>query len=406
MCCHVLLLKPFYAYLGTEEEIVKYIALCELDFSKENFAKTCLNALRAIHDKKFPEATFKKATKFASNFLVQSASNENRNKTPYDTLKENFIKNGSIEETRKFINFLEKRKIESIESFNAEFEAFKGEDGSTTSAIALFKKLSDKMTLENFSKSLKDLKHAIEKFTKETGVTSPSLQNIDYKLLTEEDLELDFNNKDMLCKIIKKLTHGKDYRSVLTSFINCYTNTEKMSIMKSGIAKELTRVEKEGFEPYDNLKKVLKLRKEDLGLAENATSEEYGRAIYENIPQKFMDFINSDIFTRKFKNVTKIPKISIHAKLRLIDRFLLNEGKGLSYLYSKAAKEEIQAVLRAVYDIDPKEIKLISAENMAGRNYRIAKDDAYKILFTYNSEPCHAVFCSKTGLMETIFYRD
>ena len=140
-----------------------------MDFSKENFAKTCLSALKAIHNKRIPETTFKNAEKFARNFLAQSKNNEGKNKTPYDTLKESFIKNGDIENTRKFINFLDKRKIASIESFNAQLEEFIDENGSCASVITLFKNSSDELTLEKFTTKLKALKKAVEKFAKETG---------------------------------------------------------------------------------------------------------------------------------------------------------------------------------------------------------------------------------------------
>lgn len=408
-------LKPFYEYLETEEEVVKYILATGMDFSKENFAKTCLSALKAIHNKRIPETTFKKAEKFARNFLAQSKNNEGKNKTPYDTLKESFIKNGDIENTRKFINFLDKRKIASIESFNAQLEEFIDENESCASVITLFKNSSDELTLEKFTTKLKALKKAVEKFTKETGIINPALENLDYRLLTEEDLELDFTEKDSVYKIIKKLAHGNNNKSILTSFVNCYTNEEKISILKSVVAKELVRVEKMGYEPYDNIKKALKLTREDLGLDENASEEEYREAIYANIPQEFMDFINSNVFSAGVRHEKKVPKISNHAKLRLIDRFILKKGKNISYLYSEKGKKEIQEVLKTVYDTEPEEIKFLSKEKTVIKDinakkestYKLSltKDNTYKIQFRYDCEPCYAVF-SETGLMETIYYED
>ncbi len=397
-------LKPFYEYLETEDEIIKYIFDTGMDFSKEGLAKTCINALKAIHDKKNPEATFKKAEKFAKNFLAQSKSSESKSKTPYDTLKEDFIKNGNIEETKKFINFLDKRKISSIESFNKQLEEFKDEDGSTEAAINLFKNSSDKLTLEKFATSLKSLKSAIEKFTKEAGISNPALENIDYKQLSEEDLALDFNNKETLFKTIKKLTHGRANKSILSSFTNCYTNGEKISIFKSSVAKELVKIEEKDYEHYDNIKRALKLTREDLGLDENSSAEEYEKALHASIPQDFMDFINSDVFSNGVKYGNKAPKISTHAKLRLIDRFLLNDGKDISYLYSEDAKKEVKHLLKAVYDTDPVEIKLIPRAKIVDKYIAPKQDGDYKIMFEFNSKPCSAVF-TEAGLMETIFYK-
>ena len=376
-----------------------------MDFSKEAYSKACLNILKAIHDKRIPEVTFKKAEKFAKNFLAHTGKGESGNKTPYEILKASFIKDGNVESIRKFINFLDKRKIVSTESFNIQLKEFEDENGSASSAIQLFKKVSDNVTLEDFTNNLKELKRGIEKFSKDTGIGSPALKNIDYNLLSEEDLKLDFNSRIAIYEVVKKLTHGKDDKSIITSFINCYTNEEKISILKSTIAKEFVRVEKVGYEAYDNIKKALKLTKKDLGLQENISEEEYKEAIYKHIPQDFMDFINSDVFTKGLKHKNKVPKISTHAKLRLIDRFILKKGKDISYLYSKRGKEEIQEVLRAVYDCDPEEIKLLSKDKMTGKNATPEKENAYKILFNFNSEPCYAVF-SETGLMETIFYED
>ncbi|MBR1977515.1 hypothetical protein IKA15_04480, partial [bacterium] len=377
--------KPFYEYLETEEDVLNYVQSAGMDFSKESYVKTCLNVLKAIHDKRTPETTFKKAKKFAKNFLTQSSKRENKIKTPYDTLKKSFIKDGDIESIKKFISFLEKREIVSIESFNSQLDEFKDENGDASSAIKLFKKVSDKITIDDFTKSLKSIKESVKKFKEETGITNSALLDINYSLLDEEDLKLNFNDKNEIFKIIKKLTHGKIEKSVLTSFINCYTNEEKMSITKSSVAKEFVRVERMGYEPYDNIKKALKLSKSDLGLDENSSEEEYKEAIYQNIPQEFMDFINSDFFSKELKSEGKTPKISIHAKLRLIDRFVLSKGKDASHLYSKKAKEEMQDVLKAVYNQDPAEIKLLSKDKISSKNITPEKENTYKILFNYNN---------------------
>lgn len=397
-------LKPFYEYLETEEEIVKYIRETGMDFSKESFAKTCLNALRAIHDKKNPEATFKKAEKFAKNFLAQSKNTEHKNKTPYETLKEDFIKSGSIENTKKFISFLDKRKIESIDSFNAKFEYFKDENGSARAAINLFKNSPDNVTLEDYAENLKGLKNAVNNFAKNANISNPIFENIDYELLSQDDLKLNFNSKDATYKIIKKLTHGKENKSILTSLINCYSHKEN-TVFKSSVTRELLKIEEKDYEQYDNIKRALKLTREDLGLDKNASAEEYSAALQENIPQDFMNFINSDIFSNGVRTYGKAPKISLHAKMRLIDRFLLNDEKDTTYLYSKSAREEIKNLLKTVYDNDPDEIKLTSQIKAVGKDATPKKENDYKIMFNFNSKPCSAVF-SETGLMETIFYKD
>ena len=80
----------------------------------------------------------------------------------------------------------------------------------------------------------------------------------------------------------------------------------------------------------------------------------YTNKIEKIIPQKFIDLIN-DTSWQKVNGI--IPSISLHARMRLIERFVLENENCAKNLYSKETKDYMNSIIKAVYCTSPSYIK-------------------------------------------------
>lgn len=83
----------------------------------------------------------------------------------------------------------------------------------------------------------------------------------------------------------------------------------------------------------------------------------YVKAIERQIPNKFVDFINSNSWVKFDKKSSKVPNIQLHARLRAIDRFALNSETSIDTLYSKETIQKLRRLFNAAYCQTPPSVK-------------------------------------------------
>lgn len=182
-------------------------------------------------------------------------------------------------------------------------------------------------------------------------------------------------------------TGGNFIASLEKAFSDESTNASPYAI-----AREIVNRASKNSESYKNILRELNLTlcKED-ALSDGATRTEYIYALAKALPQEFVDFVNDNEWT-DFAGDNKYPNMKLHAKMRLIDRFVLNEEGSIEKLYTKETEEKLKNVLKTVYTNAP--LKLIKCNK---------KDkDRFEAQFDYgNDNKINAVFCNG-GEMITI----
>ncbi len=115
------------------------------------------------------------------------------------------------------------------------------------------------------------------------------------------------------------------------------------------------------------------------------------RSIIKKITDDFMNFIRSDEWLNFKDDNTKIPDVSMHARLRLLERFVLDEYDDINNLdYDKIAKKT-KDILKTIYAAKPINVK----RNPETQGSLIAE-------YLYDGNIIKAVF-AEGGKLVTIF---
>ena len=145
-------------------------------------------------------------------------------------------------------------------------------------------------------------------------------------------------------------------------------------------------------ESYKNIARLLEIDRRSLDIDKDCSTYIYAKEIQNSLPKEFIDFVISDDWTKYEETDTVKPKLTLHAKLRLIDRFALNGAKNIDELYSEETTEKLKQILKTVYTDTPTEIR------GSDKTKRLIVD------FIHNGTEIEAVF-SKEGKMVTIVPR-
>ena len=138
-------------------------------------------------------------------------------------------------------------------------------------------------------------------------------------------------------------------------------------------------------ESYSGFLNLFGLNVNDLGFKNpNAQYESTLQDVIKKEMSSLTSLLNSDIYMCDFEN-GRIPNLTLHARMRLIDRFILREGKNP---FDESSFDEIKEVLKIVYTHTP---------------YKMEKaKGGFSVYFKYGeSEEIKAVF-EKDGQMLTI----
>ena len=106
---------------------------------------------------------------------------------------------------------------------------------------------------------------------------------------------------------------------------------------------------------YNNIMSIFGLKKEQLGLEKDCSDYIYARMIAQKLDDEFIDFVNSSEWLN-YRGDNSYPNLSLHAKLRLIDRFALEQCGSLEDLYSENTQNYIKNLLKTIYFENPSQI--------------------------------------------------
>ena len=131
--------------------------------------------------------------------------------------------------------------------------------------------------------------------------------------------------------------------------------------------------------------KKLKLDKASLGLEDDCSDYIYIKAVEENLHMEFIHYINSNNWTSLDSQESLIPNISLHARMRIIDRFAMPNYDNAEDLYSGKNIAKLRSFVKSIYQ-DPNIV--IKGNNTSNRiitntNYG---QDVIETVFAKNGE--------------------
>ncbi len=374
--------SEFSKYFKNKEELIKFIRSnnIKLDNSEEDniFQENCKNIFEFLYDKNNLEKSLERINNISrSGFLIKSKQN----------LTEFLNKVNDPEKMKKILSVIADRNVTSINSLKRFINEYKTPNTKGEDLLDIISEQDENLSLDEIKNMLQIISSKLSKLNIPFKLNSSNLRKIDIPKYAQIKT---YKTKDIynLLNIISGAEQPNTFVSALPqSLVNC---SEYNSAYK--IASELIKKYDEEKDSYKNIIKLLKLDKASLQLPEDCNDYVYINAIIQALPKDFINFINSDDWINYKNDPEQLPNIELHAKLRLIDRFILNETNNINDLYSKKSEEKLKDIIRTIYTTEPSEIK--------GTDYK----DRIILDFPYNSSEIETIISTK-GEMITIYQK-
>lgn len=169
-----------------------------------------------------------------------------------------------------------------------------------------------------------------------------------------EYLPVEKQNKKMttggFLLLAKNLLHVKE-GNFIAGLKETYKG-EAVKYSKYGAAEEIAKMTAQNNGSYKNILRELNIAPEKYKMTNGFDYKEYAALMAKDIPDDFMEFINSDGLLIR-NNENEFPSLDIHARLRILERFILNEKGSVNKLHSSETKEKIKNLFNLLYNTSP-----------------------------------------------------
>ena len=370
----------FTKYFDSQDEAIKFINANNISFNNTKneieYKENCLAILDALYDENNTNKSKKRIEHITeSGFLVKS-----RNR-----LTEFLRKIQNPEKRKKVLAVISDKKIPSLNILEKFLRTYHTEKTSDYKLFNFILNLPEGIDFNHGSEIINKAQEKIEDLNLPAKITAENIHLVDLSQLESAD---EFGAGEIIgvLESIHKSTNGKNFLTALEES----KDETNIKYTKHKIATELVWKMKTSKESYQNIIRLLGLERSTLGLPYSASNYLYIDAIEEELPDEFVDFVNSNEWLNiGTEENNDTPNIVLHARLRAIDRFALNEAQNISELYTQATKEKLKSLFKTVYTEKPIDIK--------------GSDTTKRIIVNhiYNSNVIEAVFSPK-GKMITI----
>ena len=281
------------------------------------------------------------------------------------------------------------KKLESAKTLTTILQSYSDEKtGNFKEILGYLKNLPSDISFEEFMEQINQIQTSLNSAGIPIKITGDSIC-----LLNPKDvMTYKKGQSSQLIKLAAQLSNKKD-KNFISGLNSAFTN-KTHNITPREIAREIAKPDKNDG-PYTNIIRELKLSKKDLGINEiNINNQsEYMYALANALSEEFVSFINSDDWTNFTRDASIQPNLTLHAKLRAIERFALNEKGNIKHLYSEETKIKMQNLFKTIYNKMPEKIEKSKIDN---------KFIAY---FSYGTGKIKTVF-NNNGKMITIIKTD
>lgn len=207
------------------------------------------------------------------------------------------------------------------------------------------------------------------------------INNENIEAITSQDLKERKLSINRITELSKKLLGLNEETNFLCG-LNNSLSTVKQQHSPNKIAQEITYSKIGKYnEEYCGFIKEFSLNEFDT-ILDSFDQQKYQSALaneFKNNLKYVCEFINSNSWLPKFAD-NKVPNLCLHAKMRLIDRFILQENKDL---FSDATTKELKEILNTVYTSTPHKIE---KSNSASALYFRHQDYEIKAVFNPTGE--------------------
>lgn len=294
-----------------------------------------------------------------------------------------FFRRHSDEAYRKeILSVIAEKKIPSMDVFNNFMQKYSSQDGSYQNVLKQLAMLPKDIDFEKYAATLKLLQDKLDRLNIPQKINNDNISKINISELYGKN-KISVASLTLLINDLLSAKDGYIFISALPSAKGAKENTYS----RFQIAVEYANKVVKSDESYSNITEKLKLDRRSLGLKDDCSDYLYIRALEHALPDEFVDFVNSNSWISD--NDDNIPNLSLHARLRMIDRFGLKKGSDISELYTADTQNRLKDILNSIYTQTPESIR--------------GSDKTKRIILctNYDNMPIETVF-AQNGKMITI----
>ncbi len=356
--------RKFLYYFDDEQAFEMFLIKNKISLDEQTpHAKLCYKILDCLvkdKDEKTAQELCKKLAE--SDFIVNSKNSLGK-----------FVSSKSDEELQILLEIILNENFSSIQEINALIKPFLNKQNQIIGLLTHFK--AQNIDFRSYISKITQIQRDLSNF----GL-SISINNDNIQMLNLEDLKNNKLNLQQACKVAKRLLSQEEGNFILG--LKNSTTENHPPYTAGQIAKELTSSQTGRYkESYSGFLNLFCLRTSDLGF-KNPNSQ-YEETLQEIIKKEFGDlisFLNSDVYMYELEN-GKLPNLTLHAKMRLIDRFILQEDKDL---FDDSSFDEIKNILEIIYTQTP--YKMEKAKNGFNVYFKYGENEEIKAIFTQDGE--------------------
>lgn len=355
--------EKFLFYFDDEETLGKFLSKNHVNLNEEtSHTKLCNKILDCLVANKEEQVAKELCKKLAnSDFIANSQSTLGK-----------FISSRSDEELQTLLEIILNENIASAQEIMTMLKPYLNKQKKINGLLAHFK--AQNIDFRSYLVKLAQIQKDLDNYG-----FSIKLNNDNVGVLDFNNLKGNKTSLNQACEIARKILNPQG-DSFMLGLGNATVQGHPPYTIGQ-IAKEIILSQTGKYsECYYGFLDSFRLNCEDLGF--NKPDSEYEKALQEILKNELSaltSLINSDVFLLKFQD-NQIPNLTLHAKMRLIDRFILQENKNI---FSQESLQELKDIINTIYTKKPHKMKEANGNFAA---YFLHDDYEIKTVFTKDGQ--------------------
>ena len=372
--------KPFTRFFKDKESMLRFFTENNIRFDSSLrdslYRENCLEIFNALYDGEDSEKSLDQINYIAtSGFLIKS---KNR-------LSEFLEKMPSSAVRKEVLSIIADKKVPSVNSLEKFFKQYKSPNTKGVELLEFLKSLPSGIDFSRGIGILDSIQEKINALNVPLQINSNNINSIN----SGDIISAKSISTDTLLNILDGISDSSDDLNFIVSLPKATQKKEKNDFSSYRIAQEIASKIDNSYESYQNISRLLGIDRVSLSLPKDCSYYFYVRAIEKALPEKFVDFVNSDEWMKFSDDKVGSANLVLHARLRAIDRFALNKAENIDVLYKPETVTKLKALFKTIYTTSPIDIKGTESSK------RFVAD------FVYGSNVVEAVFLDN-GEMITI----
>ncbi len=340
--------KPFTKFFKDKESMLLFFTENDIKFDDSDedtiYRKNCIEIFDALYDEDDKEMSFERINYIAkSGFLVKSQAK----------LTEFLLKMSSKDTRRKVMSIIADKKIPSISSLEKFFKQYRLPNSKGAELLEYLQNLPADIDFSKSIELLNSIQEKIDSLNIPIQINSSNINSINLDEINSKKSV----SATALINILDDMSCSTDDANFIVSLPGATKNVESNTFSPYRIAQEIaSKIDKSG-ESYQNISRLLGIDRVSLSLPRDCSYYFYVKAIEQALPKQFVDFVNSDEWLKFSNDEVCSANLVLHARLRAIDRFALNDADNIDVLYKDETISKLKDLLKTVYTTSPIDIK-------------------------------------------------